>query len=721
MKKFISAIIVFAFLLPCVVIAQKTVQKIDRKAVVSRHNVVNKWMDTLSSLSVGNGRFAFTVDATGMQTFPQYYQKGVPLGTQSQWGWGNLKLSTEYKFSETLKTYHFNGRDVSYATQQNNAPQHIKDAINYFRENPHRLQLGNLGLLILKKDGTEVGVNDVKDIRQELDLWTGAVKSHFTVEGEAIDVVTYAHGAISAIGADVTSNLIKQGRLKIRLRFPYPTGQFADMGTNYKNDDKHTSKITFQDAVGAIVHHQIDGKDYAANFFWNGKANIKPGRAHEYIISPDVTLNKLTLACTFKDDLKSFNKKNLPYFGYDVIKTSSIAAWEKYWTSGGAIDLAGSTDRRANELERRIVLSEYLTNVNSSGDYPPQETGLTYNSWYGRPHLEMHWWHSMHFALWGRPQLMENSLGWYDKIKGKGREIAERQGYKGIRWPKMTDPDGNESPSSVGAFLIWQQPHFIYMAELAYRAHPNEATLNKYKELVFATAEFMASYAYFDKEKGTYRLGKGLIPSQEVHKAEDTFNPPYELTYWNWALGVAQQWKERLKQPRDKQWDEVISKLAPLPQKDGVYLEAENAPDSYTNPKNITDHPSTLAAYGMMPMSKMMDTAVMHKTFNLIWKDWNWPKTWGWDFPMTAMTAARLNMPEKAIDALFMDVKTNTYLPNGHNYQDGRLTIYLPGNGGLLATVAMMCAGWDGSKGDTPGFPKNGKWKVKWEGLKKMP
>ena len=50
----------------------------------------------------------------------------------------------------------------------------------------------------------------------------------------------------------------------------------------------------------------------------------------------------------------------------------------------------------------------------------------------------------------------------------------------------------------------------------------------------------------------------------------------------------------------------------------------------------------------------MMDTAVMHKTFNVIWRRIGLAKTWGWDFPMTAMTAARLNMPDKAIDALFM-------------------------------------------------------------------
>jgi hypothetical protein len=110
----------------------------------------------------------------------------------------------------------------------------------------------------------------------------------------------------------------------------------------------------------------------------------------------------------------------------------------------------------------------------------------------------------------------------------------------------------------------------------------------------------------------------------------------------------------------------------------------------------------------------------MNKTFDLIWDTWTWKDTWGWDFPMTAMTATRLKRPDKAIAALLMPIQTNTYLPNGHNYQDERLRIYLPGNGGVLAAVAMMVAGYDGS-GKLPGIPQDGKWQVRWEGLKPMP
>ncbi len=111
----------------------------------------------------------------------------------------------------------------------------------------------------------------------------------------------------------------------------------------------------------------------------------------------------------------------------------------------------------------------------------------------------------------------------------------------------------------------------------------------------------------------------------------------------------------------------------------------------------------------------------MLNTFRKILAQWDWESTWGWDYPMLAMTATRLNMPEEAVNALLLPLQKNSYLKNGHNYQDQRLRLYLPGNGGLLTAVAMMCAGYDGCTTELPGFPKDGTWQVKWEGLAPMP
>ncbi len=97
----------------------------------------------------------------------------------------------------------------------------------------------------------------------------------------------------------------------------------------------------------------------------------------------------------------------------------------------------------------------------------------------------------------------------------------------------MTDPYGNESPSSVGAFIIWQQPHPIYFAELLYRANPTDETLSKYKDIVFNTADFMASFVKL--RDGEYQLCHPLIPAQEIFKATETDNPAFEiavLVFW---------------------------------------------------------------------------------------------------------------------------------------------------------------------------------------------
>ena len=117
----------------------------------------------------------------------------------------------------------------------------------------------------------------------------------------------------------------------------------------------------------------------------------------------------------------------------------------------------------------------------------------------------------------------------------------------------------------------------------------------------------------------------------------------------------------------------------------------------------------------------LVDKALMRNTFRKILAQWDWESTWGWDYPMLAMTATRLNMPEEAVNALLLPLQKNSYLKNGHNYQDQRLRLYLPGNGGLLTAVAMMCAGYDGCTTELPGFPKDGTWQVKWEGLAPMP
>jgi hypothetical protein len=350
--------------------------------------------------------------------------------------------------------------------------------------------------------------------------------------------------------------------------------------------------------------------------------------------------------------------------------------------------ISPAPDPRARELERRIVLSQYQTAIQCAGSLPPQETGLTCNSWYGKFHLEMHYWHAAHFATWGRPALLERSLGWYNAILPACPREGRQQGYTGARWPKMTAPDGRDSPSNVGPLLIWQQPHPIAMAELIYAAHPTRDTLARYRDMVFESAEFMASYAHYDPKSARYVLGPPVIPAQENHPARETWNPTFELEYWDHALDIAQRWRERGVCPREPKWDDVRAKLSALPVKDGVYLAHENCPQTFT--ERNRDHPSMLGALGVLPGRKV-DRETMRRTLRKVFAEWKWADTWGWDFPMVAMTAASLNEPATGHRrAHAMDTPKNTWLPNGHNWQRANLPLYLPGNGGLLLAIAHM-------------------------------
>ncbi|MBN2611784.1 MAG: hypothetical protein JXB00_09545 [Bacteroidales bacterium] len=716
-KKIVSPIIILLsvmILSSCKDKIDRAHMKIDREALVKRHTVKVEKFDSLASLTVGNGSFAFTVDATGLQTFPGLYEKGISLGTQSEWGWHSFPDTSGFEYEEILKEYDFYGRQVTFNYQWQH-PERKKTASDYLRQNPHRLHLGIVGLEIYDESGREISPEKITSIRQQLNMWKGEIKSFFKIGKYPVEVTTYCHQELDIISAQIKSELLKTSRIKIRLKFPYPTGKHVDSGCDWTKPQKHSSVFIKTGDNYATIQRTIDSTTYYVSLRTEKKAEIIQHAPHYFLINPDTNEDEFSFSCLFSPE-----DNNPDVAKFLAVETNSIDKWKEFWNTGGAIDFFGSKDPRAFELERRIILSQYLMKVQCAGNYPPQETGLTFNSWFGKFHLEMHWWHAVHYALWNRVELLEKSLGYYALIADEARKTAARQGFKGLRWPKMTDLTGIDSPSGIGPFLIWQQPHFIYFAELCYRHRQDSLTLKKYAGLVFETADFMASFAHYDELNDRYVLGPPMIPAQECFKPEVTFNPPYELAYWHWGLSTAQKWRERMGMSRNPEWDSIINKLSPLAISEGIYLLAESAPDSYTEKHNY-DHPAVFGALGKLPLTPLVDTSVMHKTFNYIWDNWQWEKTWGWDFPLTAMTATRLGLPEKAIDALFMDIPKNTFLANGHNYQDQRLRIYLPGNGGLLTTVAMMCAGWDGCEIENPGIPKNDQWKVRWENLAKMP
>lgn len=680
-------------------------EKIDRKALAGRHNVTLRAADALSPLSVGNGRFTFTADITGLQSFPAYYEKTIPLTTMAEWGWNRFENTEGYKLSDTFVQAETYGRKVDYNITSGSP------AALYLRANPHQTHLGQIGLILADEDGEQIDIDALKDIDQTLILWEGRLVSRFSVGGQAVEVQTVCHPERDCVAASISSPLLKTGRVKVSLRSPYPSATWGNDPADWTKPSRHQTQILKEEAGSTMISRTVDSLSYFCRVRHNGKL-VKTDR-HEFLLYGPEDGGTLTFSITFMPTADDDAADD-----FETIRQKTAAHWETYWTSGGAIDLSESKDERWRELERRIVLSQYLVGIQSAQQYPPAETGLTCTSWFGKFHLEMHWWHGVQFMLWGRGDLFERSMAWYETILPEARAIAQRQGYAGVRWPKMVGPDGEDAPSGIGPLLIWQQPHPIYYAELLYREKPTTETLEKYKAIVFETAAFMADFVKWDDVSEAFVLGPPLISAREFEpkRYAETKNAAFELAYWGWGLRTAALWRKRLGLEPMAMWERIAGNLALLPEREGVYIEQK------TPAVEDGGHPCMLAAWGVLPKSRMVNEATMTRTLEHVLRNWDWRDTWGWDYPMIAMTAARAGRGDWAIEALLLEVDKNRYLPNGHNWQRQGLPIYLPGNGGLLTAAAMMAAGWeDGPSRNAPGFPDDGQWVVKHEGLRKMP
>src|ERR1051325_1038330 len=145
-------------------------QKIDRHALVTRHNPHLTKVDPWAPLSVGNGQFCFTADVTGLQTFTDYYHKnGIGLETQARWSWHSNPNPNGYKLSDANRDFTAWGKTMGYPMSQSSP------AGQWLRENPHAMPLPQLGFC--DEQGAALDLKDITDIDQTLDLWTGELHS----------------------------------------------------------------------------------------------------------------------------------------------------------------------------------------------------------------------------------------------------------------------------------------------------------------------------------------------------------------------------------------------------------------------------------------------------------------------------------------------------------------------------------------------------------------
>ncbi len=258
---------------------------IDRVSLISRHNPVLRAIDPLTPLSLGNGAFAFTGDVTGLQTLQREYDNAMPLCTLSQWGW-HTQPAPEVIESKILglTEYDTHGREVGYHTGSKGQTV----LYNWLRENPHRLHLGRIGL---QRTGgeKEIRAADISQVEQTLDLWSGILTSKFKLDGKSVAITTAVHPRLDLLAVVIESSLLGEGQLTVRVAFPY--GSSSMQAADWKQPDRHQTRVLRNGPAGAELHRILDEDEYFVALHWQTWAKLATEDKHTFILEPQQSSN----------------------------------------------------------------------------------------------------------------------------------------------------------------------------------------------------------------------------------------------------------------------------------------------------------------------------------------------------------------------------------------------------------------------------------------------
>lgn len=588
-----------------------------KKSDIIKYNLKFNHIDSKNPVTIGNGDFAITLDQTGTQSLYETY-KDIPLSTMSNKNWF-------YKDKKNIKPSYVDGKAYMLFNLDNDP--------NYQINRQYPFKYSFMQILLYDNDKL-IDINNIKDVKQELDLYKGIVTSSFNYKekiNKTISFICQDH--------DEFNFKLQSDNLNLALKFNYPS--YTKNGYRL---DILPNVLVKEDRITLLY----DDKN-SLSFKLKSSSNYQ------------IVENTLI----FDDNNVSFS------LALDEIKEGKLL--DEFWKCDNGIIIDNE------ELVKKMVLSKYLLHVNSTGIYPPQESGLTYNCWNSKFHLEMHLIHSLWNIYNNHVGDLVKSFDYYLSIMPSSLKRASLNGYKGLRFPKMTGPDGEDSPSNIGPLLIWQAPHILFMLQEIYYLYNKENIIKKYEPLISGTIDFMISFLTLKDSK--YQMLDPLLEACESILLDRCQNPSFELEYWRYTLERQPKIDTVLYGHQRYDYLDITSKIITPKEDDGIYLKTYGVIDKYDLYK---DHPTEGFLMSFFK-SKIVDKEKMVKTIDYILKNMDLSSYWGWDFPFLGLSLLNCGEIEKSIEVTQLNTINNQYLYNGYNTSPrDDLKAYLPGNGAFL-------------------------------------
>lgn len=588
-----------------------------KKSDIIKYNLKFNHIDSKNPVTIGNGDFAITLDQTGTQSLYEIY-KDIPLSTMSNKNWF-------YKDKKDIKPSYVDGKAYMLFNLDNDP--------NYQTNRQYPFKYSFMQILLYDDDKL-IDINNIKDVKQELDLYKGIVTSSFNYKEKINKTISFIYQ-----DHDEFNFKLQSDNLNLALKFNYPS--YTKNGYRL---DILPNVLVKEDRITLLY----DDKN-SLSFKLKSSSNYQ------------IVENTLI----FDDNNVSFS------LALDEIKEGKLL--DEFWKCDNGIIIDNE------ELVKKMVLSKYLLHVNSTGIYPPQESGLTYNCWNSKFHLEMHLIHSLWNIYNNHVGDLVKSFDYYLSIMPSSLKRASLNGYKGLRFPKMTGPDGEDSPSNIGPLLIWQAPHILFMLQEIYYLYNKENIIKKYEPLISGTIDFMISFLTLKDSK--YQMLDPLLEACESIPLDRCQNPSFELEYWRYILERQPKIDTVLYGYQRYDYLDITSKIITPKEDDGIYLKTYGVIDKYDLYK---DHPTEGFLMSFFK-SKIVDKEKMVKTIDYILKNMDLSSYWGWDFPFLGLSLLNCGEIEKSIEVTQLNTINNQYLYNGYNTSPrDDLKAYLPGNGAFL-------------------------------------
>lgn len=351
MNRSIYSLLFFSFI---AVFGCKNKPDIDRYTLVTSHNIQNSAIDSFNTIPVGNGRYIFFADITGLQTLHTLTNSNTELSPLSVWCYDGIENEGKILVPDSLKPFLIHGRKIEYFGLSESYRNSVKSTAFHQAGNArNHLNPGIIELSIKKKDGQSISMNDIMDPVQKLNLWNWELDSKFKIEDIPVHVRTVCHHDYDMISVKINSELIRGNRLKIKIVFP-PWSDMSEVN-DINFAENRIAKIV-SDTNNVAIFRRGEGGEMYNVLVWKNGAVIKEVAPGSFLLDPGKKDSVYSFSCQFMK-----NSKNGRIQTFGETETASRRSWQKFWNLCSSSDIQKLTENSGSEAGRLLIISKYLT------------------------------------------------------------------------------------------------------------------------------------------------------------------------------------------------------------------------------------------------------------------------------------------------------------------------------------------------------------------------